>query len=140
MEYVVSLFNTFYNINITIKKLEIIFNIYKKKLKNNTKVHVNEILSNPFISISLTKVFLNPKIQMEKSHLIVEPIVTQKGERKYFDWAFYDNNISELLEVCLNLTYYTKTFKFINMFPNIKRKIPQIMNHIIYIYKHKNIS
>jgi ABC-type molybdate transport system ATPase subunit len=70
---------------------------------------------------------------MEHSHLIVDSNVTQKIEREYFDWAFYDNNIFELLEVCSNLTYYAKTSKFINMFPNIKRTRSQIMNHIIYI-------
>jgi hypothetical protein len=42
---------------------------------------------------------------MEQSHLIVEPNVTQKRKRKYFDWALYGNNIFELLEVCPNLTY-----------------------------------
>ncbi len=82
LEYVVSLLNTFYNTNITKNKIRNHIQSLQKNLKNNTKVHVNEILSNPFISISLTKVFLNPKIQMEKSHLIVEPIVTQKGKRK----------------------------------------------------------
>jgi len=80
---------------------------------------------------------------MEHSHLIVEPNVTQKRKRKYFDWALYDNNISELLKVCPNLTYYAKTYKFFNMFPNIKRTRSQIMNHMKYIYilkNHKNIS
>jgi hypothetical protein len=37
-----------------------------------------------------------------------------------------------------NLTYYAKTFKFISMFPNIKRKKSHIMKHMKYIY-HKNI-
>jgi hypothetical protein len=45
-------------------------------LKNNTNGRVNEILSNPFTSIPLIKNFKNPKIQMEHSHLIVEPNVT----------------------------------------------------------------
>jgi hypothetical protein len=54
---------------------------------------------------------------MEHSHVIIEFNVTKKK----IDLALYDNNISELLEVCPNLTYYTKTSKFINMFPNIKR-------------------
>jgi hypothetical protein len=75
---------------------------------------------------------------MEHSHLIVEPNVTHKRKREYFDWALYDNNIFELLEVCSNLTYYAKTFKSINMFPNIKRIKSQIMNHMEYIYNfHK---
>jgi hypothetical protein len=67
-------------------------------LKNNTNVHVNEILFNLFTSISLTKVFKNPKIQMEPSHLIIEPNVTQK-KGEYFEWALYDNNISKSLKI-----------------------------------------
>jgi hypothetical protein len=59
----------------------------------------------------------------------------KKKKMRYFDWALYDNNIYELLEVCPNLTYYAETSKFINMFPNIKRTKSQIMNHNnIYIY------
>jgi hypothetical protein len=91
----------------------------QNKLKNNTNVHVNEILSNPFTSVSLTKVSENPKIQMEHSNSVVEPNATQIYI--YIDWALYDNNIYEVLEVCSNLTYHTTTFKFINMFLNIKR-------------------
>ncbi len=72
---------------------------------------------------------------MEHSHLIVEPNVTQKRKKEYFDWAFYDNNIFKLLAVCPNLTYYTKIFKFINMFLNIKITRSQIMNHMKYIDK-----
>jgi hypothetical protein len=68
---------------------------------------------------------------MEHSHLIVEPNVTKIKIK--IDWALYDNNIFELLEVCPNLTYYAKTFKFINMFSNIKRTRSQIMNHMKYI-------
>jgi hypothetical protein len=49
---------------------------------------------------------------MEHSHLIVEPNITQKKKKEYFDWVFYDNNISKLWEVCPNLTYYAKTSKF----------------------------
>jgi len=45
-------------------------------LKNNTNVPINEILFNLFTSISLTKVLKDPKIQMERSHLIVELNVT----------------------------------------------------------------
>jgi hypothetical protein len=87
---------------------------------NNINVPINEIFSIPFTLVSLAIVFKIFKIKMERSHLIVEPNVTQKRKRKYFDWAFYDNNISELLKVCPNLIYYAKTYKFINMFPNIK--------------------
>jgi hypothetical protein len=79
---------------------------------------------------------------MEHSHLIVEPNVT-KIKLIFFDWAFYDNNISELLKVYPNLICYTKTSKFINTFPNIKRTKSQIMNHMKYIYilkNHKNLS
>jgi hypothetical protein len=49
-----------------------------KKLKNNTNVPINEILSNLFTSISLTKILKILKIELEHSHLIVEkPSVTQ---------------------------------------------------------------
>jgi hypothetical protein len=79
---------------------------------------------------------------MEHSHLIVELNVTHTHTHThiyiYIDWALYDNNISELLEVCPNLTYYTKTSKFINMFLNIKRKRSQIVNHMKYIYIKKS--
>ncbi len=128
------------------KKLEIVFNIHQKKLNNNINFFINEILSNPFTSISLTKVFKNPKIQMEHSHLIVEPNVihTHTHTHTYLfiylfsDWELYDNNIFELLEVCPNLTYYTKTSKFINMFPNIKKTKSQIMNDKKYMYIKKS--
>jgi hypothetical protein len=40
----------------------------------------------------------------------------------------------ELLKVCPNITYCAKTYKFISMFPNIKRTRSQIMNHMKYIY------
>jgi len=52
--------------------------------------------------------------------------------------AIYDNNIFELLEVCLKVTYYAKTFQIINMFPNIKKTRSQIMNHMKYIYTKKS--
>jgi hypothetical protein len=89
-------------------------------LRNNTNVPINEVLSNPFILVSFIGIFKNPKIQIEYSHLIGEPHVTPYIY--IFDWALYDNNISKLLEVCPNLTHYAKTFKFSNMFPNIKKK------------------
>jgi hypothetical protein len=95
-------------------------------------------LFNPFTSIPLIKVLKNHEIQMEHFHFIVEPNVTQEIKRKYFDWALYDNNISKLLEVCPNLTYYTKTSKFITMFPNIKKTKSQIMNHMKCIYTKKS--
>jgi hypothetical protein len=58
---------------------------------------------------------------MEHSHLIIEPNVTHTHTH-----TFYDNNVFELLKVYPNLTYYVKTFKFINMFPNIKRTRSQL--------------
>jgi hypothetical protein len=72
-----------------------LYSLLTKNLKNNTNVHVNEILFNLFTSVSLTKVLKNCKIQMEHSHLIIEPNVTQKRKREYFEWALYDNNISK---------------------------------------------
>jgi hypothetical protein len=113
-----------------------LYSILTNKFENNTNVRVNEILSNPFTSFSLIKVLKNPKIQMEHSHLIVKHNVTKKIYiyiYLFFDWVIYDKNIFELLEVCPNLTYYTKTSKFINMFPNIKKTKSQIMNHMKYI-------
>jgi hypothetical protein len=102
---------------------------------------IHEILLVLFISVSFIKVLKNLKIKKKHSHLIVEPNVTNIFIIIIFDWAFYDNNISKLLEVCPNLTYYAKTSKFINMFPNIKRTRLQIMNHMKYIYKtHKKFS
>jgi hypothetical protein len=65
LEYVISLFNTSYNTNITkrnhIQYLELF-------LKNNINVHLNEILSSLFILVPLIKVLKNPKIQMEHPH------------------------------------------------------------------------
>ncbi len=75
---------------------------------------------------------------MEHSHLIIELNVTQKIEREYFNQALSDNNIFELFKVFPNLTYYAKTFEFINMFSNIKKTSSQIMNHMKYIYAKKS--
>jgi hypothetical protein len=61
LEYVVSLFNTSYTINITLKKIRNHIQYLQFFIKNNTNVHVNETLSNPFNSISRTKVYENPK-------------------------------------------------------------------------------
>jgi hypothetical protein len=77
---VVSLFNISCNTNITRKKIRYHIQYLQKKLKNNTNGRVNEILSNPFTLVPFIKVFKNPKIQMEHSHLIVEPNVTQKKD------------------------------------------------------------
>jgi len=70
---------------------------------------------------------------MEHSHLIVEPNVTSYiyiyiwlGSL----WQQYFRNIGGLLKS----NYYAKTFKFNNMFPNIKKTRSQIMNHMKYIY------
>jgi hypothetical protein len=71
---VVSLFNISCNTNITRKHIQYL----QKKFKNNTNGRVNEILSNPFTLVPFIKVLKNPKIQMEHSHLIVEPNVTPK--------------------------------------------------------------
>ncbi len=57
---------------------------------------------------------------MEHSHLIVEPNVTQKKIKKIIDWAFYDNNIFKLLEVCPNLTYYAKNLNSSTCFQILK--------------------
>ncbi len=85
--------------------------------------------------MSKTKVQKIPKVQVEHFQvLIINPNTTHKRSRKYFDWALYDYNIFELLDFYLNRTYFEKTSKFINMFPNIKRTRLQIMNQMIYIY------
>jgi len=82
-----------------------------------------------------TKVQKILKVQMEHfQDLIVDPNITHKRKKEYFNWALYDNNIFELLNVCPNFTYSIKKIKIINMFPNIKRTISQIMNHMMYIY------
>jgi len=44
----------------------------------------------------------------------------------------------DLLDVYPNLTCSTKTFKFINIFPNIERTISQITNHIKYMHSKKS--
>jgi hypothetical protein len=64
--------------------------------------------------------------------LIIDFNITQK--KRKIDWALYDNNIFELLDVCPIFIYFGKTSKFINMFPNIKRTRSQIMNHMKHIY------
>ncbi len=64
-------------------------------------------------------------------NLIVDFNITHIRKSEYFDQAFYDDNIFELLDVYPNLTYFNKTSKFINMFSNIKKTI----SHEIYIYK-----
>jgi hypothetical protein len=79
LEFVTSLFNTSYNIYIVIffiffknsKSYSILINFFT----NNTNVLINEILFNLFTSISLTIVLKIP-IQMEHSHMIIEPNVT----------------------------------------------------------------
>ncbi len=77
LEYVVLLFNISCNINIILKKLEIIFNSYNFFL-NNTSIPINKFFFNTFTSISLTRILKTPKIQMKHSHLIFEPNVTPK--------------------------------------------------------------
>jgi hypothetical protein len=61
--------STLFIIQILLKtKLKIIFNTYKFFLKTQNYICVDEILANPFTSVSLIKVLRNPKIQMEHSH------------------------------------------------------------------------
>jgi hypothetical protein len=58
-----------------------------------------------------------PNIQMEHSHSIINLNVTPK--KKSFDWALYDNNVFNLLDI-------TKTSKLIDIVPNIERIRSQI--------------
>jgi hypothetical protein len=73
----------------------------------NTKFPINyEIFPSPSTLISKTKVQKIPKVQMEHfQDLIVDPNITQKKKKKKIDWAFFDNNIFELLDVYPNLTH-----------------------------------
>ncbi len=82
-------------------------------LKNNTNVYVNKILFNPFISIPFINSFLNPKIQMEHSHLIVEPNVALNFIFIFLICHFMTTIIMNYWRVCPNLIYYTKTCKFL---------------------------
>jgi hypothetical protein len=50
--------------------------------------------------MSITKANQIPNIQMEHSHPIIDPIVTQKQNNEYFHWAPYDTNIFDLLKSC----------------------------------------
>jgi len=66
LQYVVSLFNTSYNTNITkfLKKKS--YSIFTKKMRNNTNFLINyELLSNPSTLMFETKVQTIPKVQME---------------------------------------------------------------------------
>jgi hypothetical protein len=57
--------------------------------------------------MSKTKVQKIPKVQVEHFQvLIVNLNPTHKISKEYFDWALYDYNIFELLDVYLNLTYF----------------------------------
>jgi hypothetical protein len=58
-------------------------------------------------------------------------------KRKNFDCAIYYNNIFDLLKNCPNLTYFTKSIKVIEMFPNIQITRSQIMHYMKYIYTRK---
>jgi hypothetical protein len=55
LEFVASLFNTYYNIYIFLNQNHIQY--LPKNFINNTNVFINEILSNPFISISFAIIF-----------------------------------------------------------------------------------
>ncbi len=67
-------------------------------MKNNACVFIGEILFTSII-IPIMKAKRNPKIQIEHSHSIVDSNVTQKNNRKYFDLAFDDNNVFDLLDI-----------------------------------------
>jgi len=56
----------------------------------------------------------------------------------YFDWALYDNNVFELLDIYPTLTYFAKTSKFIDIFSNIKTTKSQTMNHMNYMHLKKS--
>ncbi len=96
-----------------------------------------EIFS-PTITIPIAKAKQILNIQMEHSHSIINFNVTQKRKRECFDWAPYNNSVFDLLDIYPNLTYSTKTSKFINIIPNIKRTISQITNHIKYMHSKKS--
>jgi len=66
LQYVVSLFNTSYNTNITKFFLKKSYSIFTKKMRNNTNFLINcELLSNPSTLMFETKVQTIPKVQME---------------------------------------------------------------------------
>jgi hypothetical protein len=78
----------------------------------------------------------------DSQNLIVDLNITHERKIEYLDWALYDNNIFELLDVCpKSYLYSKKALKFINMFPNIKKnKIANHESHEIYIVeKHTNL-
>ncbi len=64
-------------------------------------------------------------------NLIIDFNITHIRKNEYFDQAFYDDNIFELLDVYPTLTYFNRTSKKFNMFSNIKKTI----SHEIYIHK-----
>jgi hypothetical protein len=140
LEYVVSLFNISCNTNIIQKQIKICIQYLWCFLKNNTCFYQWHFVS--FVHFNLPyQSFKKLKNSNEHSHLIVELNATQKIKIK-IDWAFYDNNISELLEVCPNLIYYAKNLNSSTCFQILKEP-----NHIlgitqnIYTQKnHKNLS
>lgn len=77
---------------------------------------------------------------MEHSHLIIDINFTHK-KRKYFDWALYNNNVFDILDIYPNLTYYAKISILIDIFSNTKITRSQIMNHInlCIVKNHMNI-
>jgi hypothetical protein len=102
-----------------------------------TIVPIDEILFNPSIVMSITKVEFCFNIPKEHFHPIIDFNGPLKNNR-----VFYEKTIFYLLKPCPNLTYFLKTFKFIVMFPKIIIKKSQIMNHKnLYILKNnKNFS
>ncbi len=102
-------------------------------MENTANVTIGESFSQT-ITIPITKAKKLPKIKMEHSHSIINLNVTQKREGEYFDQALYNKNVFDLVDIHPNLTYSTKTSKFINIFPNIEITISQITNHIKYVH------
>jgi hypothetical protein len=75
------------------------------KMENIANVPIGEIFF-PTITIPITKAKQFFNIQMEHSHLIINFNVTQKRKKEYFDWAPYNNNVFDLLDIYPNLTYF----------------------------------
>jgi len=126
-----------FTIHILSKNKLKLYSLCTKKKKNMTNAHIDEILSNPSIVMSIIKVEFFFNIQKEHFH----PIIHFNGIGKN-NWVFYEKNLLYLLKPCPNLIYFVKTFQFIVMFPNIIIKKSQIMNHKnLYMLKsNRNFS
>jgi len=100
---------------------------------------IGEILFTSII-IPIMKAKRNPKIQIEHSHSIVDSNVTQKNNRKYFDLAFDDNNVFDVLDIyprTKSNIFYKKNK--IHVFKYQKNK-SKIMNHIKYRHFKKSLE